>query len=160
MLDIKKLLDFNTPYFDAFTSVETSPTTVRDDLRRANEDRMRKWERYVFVETKATTAGAIRYDKDRVQSSNNYDLTDVVIKMSEAQEAWHNAELYHSDLLQAFTEYLIKAGFDDETIKIWLYRYGNCYSLNRIAKLLNVSRGKVQYHLGDKFEKQYLERVA
>lgn len=144
---------------DAMNTLHTTPSTIRADLQSALKTMQDKYERLEVLRTRAESAGAIRYDKDRVQSSHNYDLTDVILTIIDAEDAFETAKADYDYLIYVFNVYMDTAHFDTEAKRIWMCRYGHCWSIGRTAKAIGATRSHVQYVL-DKNEPTFLSVPA
>ena len=120
-----------------------------EEVSKIYESYMRSKERYFFLINKASSAGAIRYDKLRVQSSNTYDLGDLVLEAIEAEgKAKHQEELYQ-ETMDHFRSLMDTANFAPTQQDIWIKRYAESQTMGKIAKQLNITKSKVQYLLND-----------
>lgn len=109
------------------------PSYYRDKMERAEE-------RYEFAKSKAQSISGLRYDKDRVQSSNCCGQEDALIEMIDAKEAYEQARmLYVCSKIE--TDILIERSNTTAKQKMVLrYRYSNDKQLSysQIARLMGV----------------------
>ena len=130
---------------------------IQSELIDAYDDLLRKKERADYLRAKASSCGAIRYDKDRVQSSHNYDLSDVILNIIEAEEDVKKAYCKYMNIVNELKHCMNDAGFDMTQQSVWLLRYANKKSLGYIAKSLNITKSHVQYLLSSRAETRLAE---
>jgi len=125
------------------------------DASQSYNDMLLKRERYEYLEAKVSSAGAIRYDKDRVQSSNTYDLGDQVLDVMEAEENADYASFLFCIYFIGFKQAMVHAGFDNAQQQVWILRYIKGQSLGQIADKLKMTRSHVQYLLSTRAETDF-----
>lgn len=119
-------------------------------LADAHDAYVEATERYITVRSKAHSIGAVRYDKDVVQSSNKYDLSDCVSNIMDLEaEVAHTALVYTANIA-GFNYVMTAAGFDETMRNVWMQRYALGYSLGFIATTMHLTKSRVQYLLGTK----------
>lgn len=134
----------------------TSPSSIRHDLKTARQAVEDAYQQLSLVRSRYTDAGAVRYDKDRIQSSNRIDLTDAVIAITQAELKFNAATTDYETLLAIFDTYMKAAGFDDKTTAAWTCYYAKGMSITRTAEHLHTTRSHIQYRLGTRAETRFL----
>lgn len=120
-----------------------------EKVREIALEHLRSKERYVFLINKASSAGAIRYDKLRVQSSNTFDIGDLILEAIEAEKKAANQEERYNETMDLFRSLMDSAKFTPTQQSIWTKRYAESQTMGHIAKQLNITKSKVQYLLND-----------
>jgi len=122
-----------------------------EKVREAVLERLRSREHYVFLVNKASSAGAIRYDKLRVQSSNTFDIGDLILEAIEAEKKVAYQEERYKETMDLFRSLMDSAKFTPTQQNIWTKRYAESQTMGHIAKQLNITKSKVQYLLNDNY---------
>lgn len=102
-------------------------------------------EKLYTMRARATSAGAIRYDKERVQGGQPYTLGDQVLDIIEVEEQLQKARMVYALTLGGFIQIMDWAGFDTTTKKIWVDHYVYNKSLQQIGNSIRESKWKVRW---------------
>lgn len=106
------------------------------------------YERLQRLRSRAYSIPPVRYDKDRVQSSNSSDLSDTVDVLMAAEQREFAARMHYLAALASLDYVMDVAEFDPLTARIWhLYYSGLGYSMETIASQLGITRARVRYAL-------------
>lgn len=121
-------------------AIKCAPRQAREDFEDARDRAIRLRER-------ATSPGAVRYNRERVQSSYIGDVSDTIITIDEAErDAWIANIIYMAESA-ALSLCCIAAGFNGYQAKIWQLYYAKGYSMGQIAQRMKATKSRVQYLL-------------
>lgn len=129
--------------------VKLAPAEALEDLQRARE----------HVETlrsKMTGVSGIRYDRDRVQTSRTYDLSDAMADLYDAERDEWRASMIYTAAISSLQYCCMAAGFSAYQTRIWMMYYGAGISMGMIAMAMRTTKSRVQYLLtGTKIERDF-----
>lgn len=120
--------------------VKQAPEEARTKLDAALE-------KLELLKSKAYNAGAIRYDKERVQSSIQYDMSDTIAAITETEKMIERLKMQLFAASSSLKYICTAAGFDPFQIKIWDMYYNQGYSMGTIAVFAHTTKSRVQYLL-------------
>lgn len=96
------------------------------------------------LDAKATTIGTIRYDKDKVQSSPEERMTDIVIRKVDLEYQYAKLKRKKDEVLREYMQiFQHLEGYD---IAIAIYTWVHGYNTDDIAGKLNIHRRTVLRH--------------
>ena len=129
--------------------VKLAPAEALGDLQRARD-------RVDTLRSKMAGLGGIRYDKDRVQTSRTYDLSDAMADLDEAERDEWRASMIYTAAISSLQYCCMAAGFSAYQTRIWMMYYGAGISMGMIAMAMRTTKSRVQYLLtGTKIERDF-----
>ena len=106
------------------------------------------YERLERLRSRAYSIPPVRYDKDRVKSSNTSDLSDTVDIIMQAENAEFAARSAYQAALASLDYITHAARLDNRTRRIWhLYYAGKGHTMESIAEQMGLTRAQVKYAL-------------
>lgn len=137
--------------------VKQEPAEALQRLRSARD-------KVETMRAKMGSIGAIRYDRDPVQTSHTHDLADDIAAMDDAEYALWIAQIHYLAAYSGLRMCCAAAGFSRLQTSIWMMYYGNGRSMGSIAALTGRSKSQVQYMLtGVRAERDFclgIDRIA
>lgn len=120
--------------------VQLAPAEARNRLRAARD-------RVAMIRDRMYSVGAVRYDKDRVQSSGMHDISDSFAALQDAEDDMWAACMAYTAALASLRCCCQAAGFGRRQTDIWMMYYGYGHSMGSIALLTRSTKSQVQYML-------------
>ena len=125
--------------------MEQKTTICYEQPQEARAAHRKAYDRLQELRNKAMYPGAVCYGRDRVQSSNQRDLSDTVAAIEDAER-----ELWIANLCCIAAEATIRsvcaaAGFSSFYTRVWVLHYAYGKSMAEIAVFLNTYKSRVQY---------------
>ncbi len=124
---------------EAYT-VKQAPAEALQRLRAARD-------KVATLRARACSIGAVRYDRDRVQSSHTHDLSDDMCAIDDAAEAAWLAYMEYLAMCASLRLCCMAAGFGATQTSIWMMYYAYGHSMGSIALLTGRTKSQVQYLL-------------
>lgn len=129
--------------------VKLAPAEALEDLQLARD-------RVETLRSKMTGISGVRYDKDRVQTSRTYDLSDAMADLDDAERDEWRASMIYTAAVSSLQYCCMAAGFDAYQTRIWMMYYGSGISMGIIAMVMRTTKSRVQYLLtGIKSERDF-----
>ena len=119
-------------------AVQQAPAEARQRLLAARD-------RVADIRARLCSLRAVRYDRDRVQTSTVHDLSDDLGDLQEAEHEVWVAETLYLAAIASLRYCCLAAGFGRRQTDIWTMYYGYGHSLGSIALMTGLTKSQVQY---------------